>query len=83
MHSTEASGGTTFHHNGDYSGDVQISVTAEITEVDLLGNGYVEVPFADLHELVLGYLAHKLGTSLKQFTPAELEEFIIGRLHGE
>jgi hypothetical protein len=57
MHTTEGPQGTVFHHNGDYSGEVKVTVTAEPargTDVNHVPHWTAEVPFADLEALVLG-----------------------------
>jgi hypothetical protein len=47
MHSFDAPSGATYHHNGDFSGNVEFTVTA----MDRV-NGVKAVPFADLKALV-------------------------------
>ena len=56
MHTTEGPEGTVMHHNGDYSGDVKITVNHEPyngQDVNHENHWTVEVPFRDLEALVL------------------------------
>jgi hypothetical protein len=50
-HTTRADLGTTFVHNGDYSGTVTVHRP---------GQPEIEVPFADLRQFVLGYLRGRM-----------------------
>jgi len=52
MHTKEI-GDTTFHHNGDYAGDVMIC--------EGLSRRSVDVPFADLKAFVDGYYVDKIA----------------------
>lgn len=67
-HTTRASGGTTFVHNGDYSGNVRITAP---------GGGWdAEIPFADLRELVLGYLRQRMITGIEEMSDDTLEQVL-------
>lgn len=58
-HRFDAEGGTAFHHNSDFSGDVSINVDAGNVKPSNGPDGlrcWVTVPFADLHEFVQQYL---------------------------
>jgi hypothetical protein len=79
MHTTETrrGEGTTFHHNGDYSGEVVI-------EAKMYGRPgrqdhieTVEVPFEDLRELVYGYLRMKRTAALEGATDDEFEKTLL------
>lgn len=65
-HTTGASDGTTFIHNGDYSGFVTIHSPRQ-PGVEL------EVPFTDLRELVFGYLRMRMTEQLEQASDDTLE----------
>ena len=69
-HTTKAAGGTTFIHNGDYSGFVRI--------VSASGERHpeVEIPFADLRELVLGYLRLRMIAGLEDMSDDTLEQVL-------
>jgi hypothetical protein len=66
-HTTKAAQGTTFLHNGDYSGDVQI-MRGHISQGAILA-----VPFADLRELVFDYLRGLRIERVEQATDDEFE----------
>jgi hypothetical protein len=68
-HTTITDGGTTFTHNGDYSGDVRITAPSA-------GRPYIEVPFADLRQLVLWYLRDKAIERLENAEGGELEALL-------
>jgi hypothetical protein len=85
MHTTKGPGGTVFHHNGDYSGDVVIQFDAptesgkgsymQSPDGDLV-NWRIEVPFADVRALVLGYLRDKRISELEDAGDGELEKLL-------
>jgi hypothetical protein len=66
-HTTSGDLGTTFIHNGDYSGNVT---------VHRLGQPRIEVPFADLRELVFGYLRRRMIEGLEQASDDTLEAML-------
>jgi hypothetical protein len=86
MHTTHGPEGTVFNHNGDYSGDVVIKIDAP-TDSDK--GGYmqspdgqlvqwrIEVPFADIRSLVLGYLRDERIARLEDADDDELEELLL------
>lgn len=67
-HTTKADGGTTFIHNGDYSGAVTIRRP---------GGNEALVPFTDLRELVFGYLRARKIEQLEQASDDELEALLL------
>jgi hypothetical protein len=77
MISRELTSGRTVHRNGDYSGEVRIRASqSEVTAEEGYRGGedyfYVELPFADLLEIVAGYLtARKIG-ELEQMSTEEV-----------
>ena len=75
MHTTQASQGTVFHHNGDYSGSVKIQVPEEPAKHTFGSQTcwVTEVPFEDIRELVLDYLRSKLIARLESVEGDELE----------
>lgn len=81
-HTTKAAGGTVFTHNGDYSGEVGITVYAppeELTDgppFEHRAAWRVTVPFEDLRALVLGYLRDKRISKLEQAEGDELEKLL-------
>jgi len=83
-HTTRAAGGTVFTHNGDYSGDVGVTVyTApeELTDgspFEHRAAWRVAVPFADLRELVFAYLRDRKSEWLEQCSDGEFEAVLLG-----
>jgi len=78
-HTTKASGGTTFFHDGGYNGAVQIVVRGtpgEVTDSAGIKWGELTVPFADLRELVFGYLRLKMTTALENASDDTLEQML-------
>lgn len=73
MATTRASGGTTFIHYSNYSGDVRIIMP---------GGGELEVPFTDLRQLVFGYLRGKMVDAIEGAYEAEFEEMLPGSWGG-
>jgi len=65
MHSFEAPSGTTYSHNGDFSGDVQFTTL----NADLRGTvSTVVVPFDDFKALVAEYVRRKKIESVERMT---------------
>jgi hypothetical protein len=78
-HTTKGSGGTTFFHNGDYDGDVHIlvrGIPGVVTDSAGIKWGELTVPFADLRELVFGYLRLKMTTALENASDDTLEQML-------
>jgi len=73
-HTTETAGGTVFIHNGDYSGPVQIR--ARKGEVLEDGRFELEVPFADMRALVLGYLRQRMIAGIEDASDDTLEAML-------
>jgi len=72
----QAAGGTQFIHNGDYSGEVTITVTAEPFFIGL-GKWRIEVPFTDLRELVFAHLRQQKIDQLEQTSDDEFEASLL------
>jgi hypothetical protein len=82
MHTTKGPEGTVFNHNGDYSGDVVIKIDAatgsdkgsytQSPDGEMV-QWRIEVPFADVRALVLGYLRDKRIGELEDVGDDELE----------
>jgi hypothetical protein len=75
-HTTKAALCTVFIHNGDYSGDVtviSVSFPEQLPASDGSITFGVDVPFADLRELVFGYLRNRRIEWLEQASDGELE----------
>jgi hypothetical protein len=68
-HTTRAGQGTLFIYNGDYSGDVTIHAPD--------GQGETEVPFADLRELIFGYLRAQRIERAEQASDDEFEKDLL------
>jgi hypothetical protein len=69
MHTTKANLGSTFIHNGDYSGDLIISVPADkVKEVPDPTGAWVHInlPFEDIKQLVADYVRERTITALEQ-----------------
>jgi hypothetical protein len=64
-HTTRADLGTTFVHNGDYSGTVTVHRPCQPE---------INVPFADLRQFVLGYLRGRMISDLEDMSDATLEQ---------
>jgi hypothetical protein len=75
-HTTKAALGTVFHHNGDYSDDVTV-IPVSFPEPVPTPDGSilfsVDIPFADLRELVFAYLRDRRIEQLEQASDDELE----------
>jgi hypothetical protein len=67
MHSFEAPSGTTYHHNGDFSGNIVMDGE------DRLG-GDIEIPFEDIRALYLESLRRSKISALEQASADFLEE---------
>jgi hypothetical protein len=69
-------------YNGDFSGDVQISVPVARVAVEEYVNDpktvTVSVPFEDLRNLVLEYLLQKEITKLQEYSYDEFESHLTG-----
>lgn len=63
MRSCTTEDGTTFHHNGDYSGDIIIQRP---------GFGEITVPFKGILQLVANYIRQERISQLEQAEPKEL-----------
>jgi hypothetical protein len=78
-HTTKGPDGTVFHHNGDYSGDLDIVVRRE-PKMFATPEGptawVVSVPFADIRSLVLSYLRDKRTGELEDAEGDELEKLL-------
>lgn len=72
MH-THKTPNATFHHNGDYSGDIQIMVEPQMVE-SVFGKVQVTIPFKDLRALVFQYLRRKMVSELEDMSDKDLEE---------
>lgn len=75
-HTTRAALGTVFHHNGDYSGDVTVVPVSFPERVDSADGSIhfsVDIPFADLRELVFAYLRDRRIEQLERASDDELE----------
>jgi len=66
-HTTSGDLGTTFIHNGDFSGNVSVRRP---------GQPEAEVPFADLRQLVLGYFRDKMIGELEDASDDTLEAML-------
>jgi hypothetical protein len=76
MHTHKSGQGTVFLHNGDYSGDVNIisrSQPETYTRSDGKPAWGIQVPFADLRELVFAYLRDRQADWLEQADDDALE----------
>lgn len=91
MHSTTGPSGLTYHHNGDYSGDVKVTIPLErhktrpwgttTTKFDIderIRQVTVDIPFEDMRWLVLRYLQSKLISRLEDANDDELEQLLLG-----
>lgn len=63
----------TFHHNGDFSGDVKMMVEPQMVE-PMFGVVQVTIPFKDLRTLVFQYLRDKMIAELEGMSDKDLEE---------
>lgn len=80
-HTYRAGGGTLFHHDGDFGGDVKITVPAEPVEMVTAEGGtawMTVVPFADLRELVFAYLRARKIEQLEQCSDDAFEAALLG-----
>lgn len=86
MHSTTAPSGLTYHHNGSFSGAVQVAVPMGRRAGEDHGVGSIDnnerdvevfIPFADMKHLVLAYLRSEAIGFLEQADDAALENFFI------
>ena len=73
--------GLHFHYNGDRSGDLHISFDPEVTKVEtnsFAGRAWAEIqiPYADILDLVMGGVRNELISKLEQMDGAELVEFL-------
>ena len=70
MHTTDT-GNFTFHHNGDFSGDVHFDVK--------IGDSVyrASIPFADIKELFAEYLRYRMLTKLETLSTDELIDLLI------
>lgn len=75
MHSTQTSSGITFHHKGNYIGDVVINLTKKSgLVVEEEGSYRITLPFEScLREFVIGYLRQKTVENFDNMTD---EEFV-------
>ena len=77
MHTFQATGGSRFHHNGDFSGDVHIAVHNPGNE----GAPTVEIPMVDLLEFVNHYQNTLEMRPIEDLnlTPTLLDYYVAGR----
>jgi hypothetical protein len=76
MHSFKAPSGITYHHNGDFSGSVEIPFE-EISEFALYNDAEgIEIPFGDIRTIYLESLRQKLIAELEQADYDTLEKMI-------
>lgn len=73
MHSIKIDG-ITVHFNGDYSGNVLLTVPKEKVEDGLAGTALVEIEFEVLKKLILGYFQHKMIETVEAMDYQELED---------
>lgn len=84
MHSTDI-GDVTFHHNGDFSGDVKIDVSAynvvlvQTSMPGVPGVFEIEIPFDALKGLVAEYVRGQLIEELEQDSA---DDVLMGRVSG-
>jgi hypothetical protein len=67
MHSAETRSGRTYHHNGDFSGEVWIAVAP--SEV---GGGVAKIPAGDLIDIVAEYIRDRHIVSIEAADTEEL-----------
>ena len=80
-HTTKAGSGTVFIHNGDYSGDVTVipaSFPERVSAPDGSITFSVDIPFADLRELVFAYLRDRKTEQIEQASDREFEAMLLG-----
>lgn len=79
MHRFDAPSGLTFFCNGDFSGDVHVTLstrTANVSRVDLtLHEVDVAIPYADLEAIVLERMRRDLSAELEQMPYSRLYDF--------
>jgi hypothetical protein len=80
-HTYNAQGGTRFFHDGDFGGTVSVIVPAMPRSVSgAAGSAWeVQVPFADLRELVFAYLRGRQAEFAEQSSDDEFEQGLLGR----
>lgn len=90
MHTTRGPSGLYYHHNGDYSGDVMVTVPFERATPDPYSTYVakaeideqqrkvtVDIPFEDMRRLVLAHLRSKLIEELEQADDDKLEQLLL------
>lgn len=77
MHATTTALGNTYHHNGDYSGTVKFDATVIDTNPDDESQAFVEIPFADMLELVMDHLASAARQRLGMADTQELIKLLV------
>lgn len=73
MHSTTIDG-VIFHHNGDFSGNVLITLPTEKVEKAMGETVFVEIDFEVVKKLVLKYFQSKIIGKVESMEYEELEE---------
>lgn len=89
MHSTQGPSGLYYHHNGDYSGDVKVTIPMMRRELYTWGSGTVQVeideprqqvtvdiPFEDMRHLVLSHYRSLMTGRLENADDKELERLL-------
>jgi hypothetical protein len=76
MHSFDAPSGRTYHHNGDFSGDVRLITTVEVLTDDrqsfVQKETEIDIPFADLAALVAEYVRRERASALDSMGTGEI-----------
>jgi hypothetical protein len=74
-HTTTTDAGITFHHNGDYSGDVSLRLSEDQVEQGQFKNETyyeIEIPFDAMKELVANYVRSEKISKLEQAEDNEI-----------
>ena len=72
MHSLSTKNGTRFHFNGDFSGNILITVPKEKVEPADEDRVFVEVPFNDVKEFVIEHLRNEFIAQLEEMPPEKM-----------
>ena len=93
MHSTQGPSGLCYAHNGDFSGDVKVTIpmrrpgetyswgTSSDIEVEINERDKtvtVDIPFEDIRALYLAYLRRNMISRVEQASDTELEAHLLG-----
>lgn len=72
---------TTFHHNGDYSGDVIVNIpTQDVRDITgVTDTIQVAIPFANMRALVLDQIRSEIVGQFEHMSPAELVTWLTRR----